>query len=387
MADDDNLSVNFAVLALDAAGGACSAALWREGRVVARRFAEMEHGQAEALIPMVQAVMADACIGYATLDLIAVSTGPGSYTGVRVGIASARSIASSSGKPLSGVSSFDCIRAGVTPDVLRGGPLLVALETRRSDLYIQLFDIAGRVLDTPAVVSEAELIARFGGTPPILIAGDAAGRAAAMLENARIAAAPRHADAAKVAEIAAMRWLSEKTPRPAEPIYLRPPDARTVAERAAAPTQLISCGFTHGPVLAILQQRCFEERWSAEAMTVLLSQPGVVGILLVAQGAENPMGYGLMRVVAGEAEILTFGVDPRYRRAGHGGRILAEILARARTLGVSALFLEVAEKNGAARALYESRGFRLAGRRIGYYRGPRGVDDALTYRLDIISPK
>lgn len=383
MADDDNLSVNFAVLALDAAGGACSAALWRDGRVVARRFAEMEHGQAEALIPMVQAVMAEAGMGYATLDLIAVSTGPGSYTGVRVGIASARSIASASGKPLSGVSSFDCIRAGVT----ESGPLLVALETRRSDLYIELFDIDGRVLDTPAVVSEAELIARFGGTPPILVAGDAAGRAAAMLENARIAAAPRHADAAKVAEIAAFRWLSEKTPRPAEPIYLRPPDARTVAERAAAPTRLISCGFSHGPVLAILQQRCFEERWSAEAMNMLLSQPGVVGILLVAEGAENPMGYGLMRVVAGEAEILTFGVDPRYRRAGHGGRILAEILARSRTLEVSALFLEVAEKNTAARALYESRGFRLAGRRIGYYRGPRGVDDALTYRLDIIAPK
>ncbi len=383
MADDDNLSVNFAVLALDAAGGACSAALWRDGRVVARRFAEMEHGQAEALIPMVQAVMAEAGMGYATLDLIAVSTGPGSYTGVRVGIASARSIASASGKPLSGVSSFDCIRAGVT----ESGPLLVALETRRSDLYIQLFDIDGRVLDTPAVVSEAELIARFGGNPPILVAGDAAERAAAMLENARIAAAPRHADAAKVAEIAAFRWLSEKTPRPADPVYLRPPDARTVAERAAAPTRLISCGFSHGPVLSILQQRCFEERWSAEAMNVLLSQPGVVGILLVAQGAENPMGYGLMRVVAGEAEILTFGVDPRYRRAGHGGRILAEILARARTLGVRALFLEVAEKNAAARALYESRGFRLAGRRIGYYRGPRGVDDALTYRLDIIAPK
>lgn len=377
MADDSN----FSVLAMDAAGSACSAAVWRNGAIVARRFTEMEHGQAEALIPMVQAVMAEAGLGFESLDLIAATTGPGSYTGVRVGLASARAIASAAGKPLSGVDSFDCIRAGVAGT--ETGPLLVALETRRSDIYIRFYDTDGRVLDTDSVVSEAELVARFGGNPPFLVAGDAAERAAALLENAKISAAPRHGDAAKVAEIAAIRWISEKMPRPAAPIYLRPPDAKTVAERAAAPTRLILCDFSHGPVLAALQQRCFDERWSGEAMTVLLSQPGVVGILLVAEGAGNPMGYGLMRVVAGEAEILTFGVDPRYRRAGHGGRILAEIRAQARKLGASVLFLEVAEKNTAARALYESRGFRPAGRRVGYYRGPRGVDDALIYRLEL----
>lgn len=379
MADDSN----FSVLAVEAAGSACSAALWRDGAIVARRFALMEHGQAEALIPMVQAVMSEAGMGFESLDLIAASTGPGSYTGLRVGLAAARALASSAGKPLSGVDSFDCIRAGVA----EAGSLLVALETRRSDLYIRFYDIDGRILDTDSVVSEAELIARFGGNPPFWIAGDAAERAAALLENAKISEAPRHGDAAKVAEIAAFRWAAEKIPRPAAPIYLRPPDAKTVAQRAAAPTRLISCGFSHGPVLATLQQRCFDERWSGEAMTVLLSQPGVVGLLLVAEGAGNPMGYGLLRAVAGEAEILSFGIDPRYRRAGHGGRILAEILAQAQKLGARTLFLEVAEKNTAARALYESRGFRLAGRRVGYYRGLRGVDDALTYRLDLSVPE
>lgn len=379
MADDSN----FSVLAVEAAGSACSAAVWRGGAIVARQFAPMEHGQAEALIPMVQAVMVEAGMGFDALDLIAASTGPGSYTGVRVGIATARALASSAGKPLSGVDSFDCHRARVA----EAGPLLVALETRRSDLYIRFYDADGRSLDKDSVVSEAELVSHFGGNPPFLVAGDAAERAAALLEKAKISAAPRHGDAAKVAEIAAFRWLNEKMPRPAAPIYLRPPDAKTVAERAAAPTRLILCGFSHGPVLAALQQRCFDERWSGEAMTVLLSQPGVVGILLVAEGAGNPMGYGLLRVVAGEAEILSFGIDPRYRRAGHGGRILAEILAQAQKMGASSLFLEVAEKNTAAKALYESRGFRLAGRRVGYYRGPRGVDDALTYRLDLSLPE
>ena len=107
--DENRLSV----LALDAAGGACSAALLSGGRVAAHRWAEMEHGQAEALIPMVQAVMAEAGVRYDALDLMAVTVGPGSYTGVRVGLAAARALASAADKPLSGVSSFDAVRAAV----------------------------------------------------------------------------------------------------------------------------------------------------------------------------------------------------------------------------------------------------------------------------------
>ena len=154
------------------------------------------------------------------------------------------------------------------------------------------------------------------------------------------------------------------------------------AKRALA-TNLVAASAAHGPVLAALQQRCFDERWAAEAMTALLAQPGVAGTLLVAADSQVPLGYGVMRSAAGEAEILTFGVDPRYRRAGHGRRILADMIGRARDAGAEMVFLEVAATNKAARTLYEAAGFAMVGRRPGYYRGPRGVDDGLTYRLDL----
>ena len=385
MADDRHPRLR--VLALDSAGSACSAALWRDGRIAAHRIAEMEHGHAEALIPMVQAVMADAHIGYDDLDLIAAGTGPGSYTGVRVGLASARAIASAAGKPLSGVSNFDAVVAACGDD----RPSLVALETRRADLYIQLFTPIGDADSPPSIVTEDGLATLFDRRDHILVAGDAANRAVAILNaagrTARAHPTAGHTDARFIAERAAERWQRDGTTGGTEPIYLRPPDARTVAERAAdkrnLATSLITAAAIHGPVLAALQHRCFDDHWSAEAMSTLLSQPGVAASLLLAADSQVPLGYGMVRSAAGEAEILSFGIDPTYRRSGHGRRVLTDLIERTRTAGAEMVFLEVAATNTAARKLYEALGFAMVGRRVGYYRGPRGVDDGLTYRLDL----
>lgn len=385
MANDRKLTV----LALDSAGSACSAALWQDGRIAAHRFAEMEHGHAEALIPMVQEVMGRAGIAYDDLDLIAAGTGPGSYTGVRVGLAAARAIASAADKPLSGISNFEAVLAAAAPE----RPNLVALETRRADLYIQLFATDGRAQSPPTIVTEEGLAGLFGrDEADILVAGDAAARAVDLLiaagRAARVCVRAGHSDARFVATLAAERWIATGTTGSAAPVYLRPPDARTVAERAAdlrarTATSLIQAGAVHGPVLAALQQRCFDERWSAEAMSALAAQPGVAATLLVAADSQVPLGYGLIRMAADEAEILTLGVDPAHRRAGHGRRILTELIARARAAGAAMLFLEVAARNAAARRLYGSAGFSEVGRRTGYYRGASGVDDGLTYRLDL----
>ena len=388
MANERKLTLT--VLAVDSAGSACSAAVWRDGTTLAHLFAPMEHGHAEALIPMVQEVMATAGLDYADVDLIAAGTGPGSYTGVRVGLAAAQAIASAAGKPLTGVSNFDAVFAACAPAI----PSLVALETRRADLYVQLFNATGEIDSPPTIVTEDDLPALFDTAEPILVAGDAAPRAVELLRtagrDARVHASARHADAAILARIAAKRWAAAPKPRPAQPIYLRPPDARTVAERDAAkdkirraPASLIVAGPAHGAVMAALQNRCFDERWSSDSVTALLSQPGVAGSLLIANDSQVPLGYGLLRCVADEAEILTFGIDPRFRRAGHGRRLLDDMIARARVAGARMVFLEVAEGNRAARALYELLGFKLIGRREGYYRSIRGIDAALTYRLDL----
>ncbi|SFS34267.1 GNAT family N-acetyltransferase [Brevundimonas viscosa] len=132
--------------------------------------------------------------------------------------------------------------------------------------------------------------------------------------------------------------------------------------------------------LADLHASAFEAPWDAAAFTALLVQPGVFA-------AERPDGFILMRVVADEAEILTLAVRPSARGQGLGGELTAEGLARARARGAERAFLEVAEDNAAARALYARLGFSEVGRRRGYYGGPEGRRrDALLLALNFPGP-
>ncbi|MBU8544732.1 MULTISPECIES: GNAT family N-acetyltransferase [Roseomonadaceae] len=116
------------------------------------------------------------------------------------------------------------------------------------------------------------------------------------------------------------------------------------------------------------------EAWGAAAIALMLELPGGFGVLRPGQG------FVLARVAADEAEILTLAVVPAARRAGLGSALLAEAMAGAVLRGAQAMFLEVSERNVAARALYAAAGFAEVGRRRRYY--PDG-SDALVLRRDL----
>ncbi len=218
------------LLAFDTAGTACSAAVWRDGAVRARRFEAMSRGQSERLVPMIQEVMAEAAVAYSALDAIAVTRGPGGFTGVRIGLATARALALACARPVIGVSNFEAVAAAVPEDARAGRALAVVIDAKRSDLYVQAFDAAPGADSAPVTparaIAPADLDA-FLPPGPLLLAGDAVEAALAALEAAgrevMAAAAPGQADAGRVAALAAARPLPEAGAPPPGPIYLRGP--------------------------------------------------------------------------------------------------------------------------------------------------------------------
>jgi tRNA threonylcarbamoyladenosine biosynthesis protein TsaB len=227
------------VLAFDSSGAACSAAIRDgEGRLVAHRFEPLARGHAERLMPMLRDVMAEAGVAFSGLDLIAVTTGPGSFTGIRVGLAAARGLALASALPLLGVTAFETIVAAVPPAERRGGALIVAIDSRRDDLFIQCFAADGAALSAPAALAPAALAdAVPAGT--LVLAGDGATRArdalAALGRSALLARADGPPDAADIAALALARWQPGAFPAPPLPLYLRPPDATMPGLRRAPP--------------------------------------------------------------------------------------------------------------------------------------------------------
>lgn len=217
------------VLALDTAMSACSAALvenaGRPGaRVLAARTTPMARGHAEALLPLIEAIMAEGGRAYADLDLVAATVGPGAFTGIRVGLAAARGLALAADKPCAGATTLEALAAAA-----EGAPVLVAVESRRSDLFVQAFGANGLALSAPESLPPeglAAFVREAGLAPGFVLAGDGAARAGVALARAGIAAkivdsiAP---DPVLVAALAALRHGTERALAP-RPLYVRPPD-------------------------------------------------------------------------------------------------------------------------------------------------------------------
>lgn len=214
------------LLAIDSAGGACSAALWREGAVLAARRLVTERGHAQHLAPLVAAVLDEAGgVGRAAFDLVVATVGPGSFTGLRVGLALAQGVALAAGVPVRGVSSFrvHAQAAGIASD----RPLLVGIDSRRDELFFQTFGdgFAGE----PFMATPEGAIDRLGCRTPdrLALAGDGAARMAGALSAAGLAGetvSDGPADATMAAALAARMLAAGEALLPARPSYLRPPD-------------------------------------------------------------------------------------------------------------------------------------------------------------------
>jgi [ribosomal protein S18]-alanine N-acetyltransferase len=141
----------------------------------------------------------------------------------------------------------------------------------------------------------------------------------------------------------------------------------------------VAVGLSHAGGLSVMQNACFpEERWSASAIMGILATPGTFA-LVIPDG-----GFVIARVIAGEGEILALGVIPTKRRRGHARRLVDAALAEARSRAAGSVFLEVAEDNEAARALYAEAGFVAVGRRPDYYRRPAGPMSALILKAALL---
>lgn len=221
-----NLVKSLNILALDSAANACSVAIMVKNNVCAARLEFMERGQAEALAPMVASVVEEVGQalpgGFAGLDAVAVTTGPGTFTGIRIGLAMAKALALPRQIPVIGLSTFDAIRFGIDQ---KGSPLLAVIETKRDDFYLQLFDRTGAAVTEASALSAAETLSMLPGEP-IVAVGDGAGRLGKMLAAKGYGALRIAAEAPPIAEnfigLAAERFQLNDFEAPT-PIYLKAP--------------------------------------------------------------------------------------------------------------------------------------------------------------------
>jgi len=217
------------VLGIDTALGACSAALIRDGEVLARRFESMERGHAERLFPMLGEIFDEAGVDWPDMDRIVVTVGPGSFTGTRVGLAAARAIGLAAGCPVTGVTTLEVVRAGA-PGETANGLVAVLFDARRGGLYGQLFENDGTPLTEPFVSAPEDLAGRFEmvaeSARPLSVIGTGVGLALTALAAWPGGVTPAEGNPLPDASVAARLGAERDTDAaPPAPLYLRPPDA------------------------------------------------------------------------------------------------------------------------------------------------------------------
>lgn len=208
------------ILAFDTTAAACSIALADDDTVLAQKRLPMAQGQAEALIPLIDEVMAEASLDYDQLDRIAVTIGPGSFTGVRVGLATARALGLAADTPVVGVSSLDVL-ADAVPNTERAHAraILSAIDTKRGELYVQLYDEHGSALNAPVALAPPDL-STWLNIEGVCVVGDGAPLALPHLKDAFASAADPLADAVRIARRGAQ---TIPTPTGPLPLYVLPP--------------------------------------------------------------------------------------------------------------------------------------------------------------------
>jgi tRNA threonylcarbamoyladenosine biosynthesis protein TsaB len=209
------------ILAIETGGRACSVAIffgWKQ--IPVDESVATDHGHATMLMPMIECVMAKAGCDYADLDRIAVAVGPGSFTGIRVGLAAALGLSLASGVPALGISSFLTV-ANAAERERQDRRLFALLDSRRDEPFLVELDAELNFVQPPAVVTAEALDDILAPARPLILAGDAPlmGRYATQGGIRLLQTAPNALSVAMLAADPQRRF-----DLPPKPVYVRPPD-------------------------------------------------------------------------------------------------------------------------------------------------------------------
>ena len=216
------------VLALDTALEACSVAVGNGDRLLARRYEECGRAHAERLMPMIEAALGEASLDISVVTRIGVTVGPGSFTGLRTGLAAARGLALALSCPAIGITTCAALAAGVAT----GAPLAIAIDARRGEIYLAAYDGEGvETLSPRALALAAALPLLSALSRTWRVAGSAAAALASTLAAARLKASVVEnavwPDAVHMLGLVARAVPEENPPRP---LYLRAVDAKRLRE-------------------------------------------------------------------------------------------------------------------------------------------------------------
>lgn len=384
------------VLAIDSSGLTASVAVVEDSRTIAEYTVDYKKTHSQTLLPMIDEVAKMTELELSDIDAIAVSGGPGSFTGLRIGSATAKGLGLALDKPLIHVPTVD----GLAYQVYGCGDIICPImDARRNQVYTGIYTFSAKagkkegtrevepvfqVLRMQMAIAVEDLIRRLNNyNRPVVFLGDGVPVYREMLSaglKVPYSFAPSYMNRQRAAVIGALgiRYYKAgkyETAMEHQPEYLRQSQAereRAQRERTAK-TLIREMKAEDAAAVAEIEYQTFSDHWSQNAVLDTLSNPQTV--CLLAEKAGKAAGYLLAYLAGGEAEIARIAVPEGLKRQGIGKKLLQLLEETCKERQVGRLLLDVRESNREARAFYQKMAFQEDGVRKGFYQSP--AEDAV----------
>lgn len=384
------------VLAIDSSGLTATAAVVEDERTLAEYTVDYKKTHSQTLLPMIDTIVNMIELDLSTIDAIAVAGGPGSFTGLRIGSATAKGLGLALGKPLVHIPTVD----GLAYQVYGCENIICPImDARRNQVYTGLYTFSRKagekegvkkvmpvfqVLKMQMAVSIEELIRRLNAYGrPVVFLGDGVPVHEDMIEKyieVPYSFAPSYMNRQRAAAVGALgiQYLKAGKIETAEehrPDYLRVSQAERERAQREKSAKLIlrELHAEDAAAVAELERQIFPDAWSEKSVleTTILSATTCIA----AEKAGRIVGYVLAYRAADEAEIARIAVEKESRRSGVAGEMMSELKNVCREKQVNRFLLDVRESNAAARSFYVKQGFAEDGIRQNFYENPR--EDAI----------
>lgn len=380
------------VLAIDSSGLTATVAVVEDTETIAEYTVNYKKTHSQTLLPMIDEMARMVELDLSSIDAIAVAGGPGSFTGLRIGSATAKGLGLALDKPLVNVPTVDALAYSVYGCTDLICPIM---DARRQQVYTGVYTFsysAGKkegenlvepvfqVLKMQMAVSVEGLIRRLNNYGrPVVFLGDGVPVYREMLaEGLKVpySFAPSYMNRQRAAVVGALgiRYFKKgrfETAMEHKPEYLRVSQAeRERAEREKkAQTVVREAVMEDAAAIAEMEHQIFTDAWSEKAVLDTINQKNT--ICLAAEKAGRLIGYLLAYAAADEAEIARIAVVKEFQRQGAGRALILGLETVCEANNITKLLLDVRESNEAARTFYTNMGFQEDGIRQRFYENPQ----------------
>lgn len=364
------------ILAIESSSAVASVCITKDGVPVAEYTTNINKTHSTTLLLMIEEVFKSAHLKVSDMDYVAVSAGPGSFTGLRIGIATAKGLVFKDDIKTVPVSSLKALAANAAPSDMLICPVM---DARRDRAYCAVYEYSGDglqpVLNDCVMEYDALLELLKGYDRKIIFLGDATEHLKKRVSNGGFAFAPGHLLLPRASSLAAVAISEIKKGKAVSGDELLP---EYLTESQAERNRFREMTEADIETVARIEAESIPNPWSEKSFQESLENPDA--FFSVCESGGSVKGYAGMYISGPEAEITNVAVDKDFRHGGIGIGIVKYLIDEGKKKGVESFILEVRKSNSPAISLYEKIGFETIGERKDFYSDPK--EDAVVMKFE-----